>query len=326
MTVRPDATDGSPILRLLSLVALPREVEALFECAFDFQSEPGGAPKKRPGWAADAIICSPGPFRFDNAALSRLDPSVRALATYSVGHEHIDLPACKAAGVAVFNTPDVLADSVADAALLLILGAARRVTESVTLIRGGAWPGWTPTQLNGTELRGKTLGILGMGAIGQRVADRARSFGMSVIYMNRGRLPASLERGARFVADVHGLAMHSDFLLLACPSTAETRHIINEAFLDLARPTMILVNVGRGDLVDDDALLSALTGCKIAGAALDVFDGEPHFDRRYLEMPGVFMLPHIGSSTIEARIAMGRSLVEALRCWAAGGSPPNRLV
>jgi len=314
------------MLRLLSLAALPRQVEALFESAFEFRSEPCDTPKALPDWPADAIICSPGSLKFNDAMLSRLSPTVRALATYSVGHEHIDLPACKAAGIAVFNTPDVLADSVADAALLLILGAARRITESVALIRSGAWTGWTPTQLNGTELRGKTLGILGMGTIGQRAADRARSFGMSIIYTNRRRLPANLERDARFVADAHGLAMQSDFLLLACPSTAETRHIINRALLGRARPTMILVNVGRGDLVDDDALLDALIGRRIAGAALDVFDGEPRFDRRYLEIPGVFMLPHIGSSTIEARLGMGRSLVEALRSWTAGGTPPNRLV
>lgn len=324
--VRHDATDGPPRLRLLSLAALPRAVEALFESDFDFRSEPCDGPKTLPDWPADAILCSPGPIPFDDATLSRLDPNVRALATYSVGHEHIDLPACEAAGIAVFNTPDVLADSVADAALLLILGAARRITESITLIRSGAWTGWTPTQLNGIELRSKTLGILGMGAIGQRIADRARSFGMSILYTNRGRLPANLERGARFVADVQDLATQSDFLLLACPSTSKTRHIVNRALLDRARPTMILVNVGRGDLVDDDALLAALAAGRIAGAALDVFEGEPHFDTRYLEIPGVFMLPHIGSSTVEARLGMGRSLVAALHCWAAGGTPANRLV
>ena len=320
------ASHGTQAIRLLSLVALPRQVDALFDSAFEFRSEPCEDPKALPDWPADAIICSIGSLKFDDAMLSRLDPNVRAIGTYSVGHEHIDLPACKAAGIAVFNTPDVLADSVADAALLLILGAARRITESTALIRGGAWAGWTPTQLNGTELRGKTLGILGMGAIGQRVADRARAFGMSIIYANRKRLPATLERDARFVAAAQDLAMHSDFLLLACPSTDETRRIVNKALLDRARSTMILVNVGRGDLVDDDALIDALINRRIAGAALDVFDGEPRFDRRYLEIPGVFMLPHIGSSTIEARLAMGRSLVEALRCWAGGGTPPTQLV
>lgn len=320
------AADRAPVMRLLSLVALPREVETLFDSAFEFRPGPCDVPKAPSEWPANAILCSTGSVKFDAATLSRLDPEVRALATYSVGHEHIDLAACEAAGIAVFNTPDVLADSVADAALLLILGAARRVTESLALVRGGAWTGWTPTQLNGTELRGKTLGILGMGAIGLRAADRARSFGMSIIYTNRRRLPAQLEGDAHFVADAQELAMQSDFLLLACPSTDETRRVVNRNLLGRARKAMILVNIGRGDLVDDEALLDALANRRIAGAALDVFDGEPQFDRRYLEMPGVFMLPHIGSSTIEARLAMGRSLVEALRCWAAGGSPANRLV
>jgi glyoxylate reductase len=313
-------------MRLLSLIPLPEPVSALFKTAFDFRSASYQALHTLAPDDTDILLCSTGAPRFDRPTIARLGNGVRALATYSVGHDHIDLTACEKAGIAVFNTPSVLADSVADVAMLLLLGAARRATESIDLIRSGAWTGWAPTQLNGMELRGKTLGILGMGNIGQRVAERARAFGMSILYSNRSRLPSDLERGARFVADAGGLAAESDILLLACPSTEATRRVVDLDLLKRARPSLILLNIGRGDLVDDDALIDALTSGTIAAAGLDVFNGEPRFDPRYLALPNMFMLPHIGSSTIEARVGMGRSLVGALQSWANGVDPPNRLV
>lgn len=313
-------------MRLLSLISLPEQVEGLFAGAFHFHSAPGERLDTALRWRPNVLLCSTGSYRFDGTTLAGFGKELRAIATYSVGHDHIDLEACRAARIAVFNTPEVLADSVADAALLLVLGAARRATESIRLIRSGAWAGWTPTQLNGVELRGKTLGILGMGGIGQRIGERARAFGMSIIYRSRSPLPAHLEQGARFVECVSQLCAESDFLLLSCPSTEATRRIVDRDLLARARPSLILINIGRGDLVDDDALIEALTDGRIAAAGLDVFDGEPRFDPRYLSLPNVFMTPHIGSSTIEARMGMGQSLIEGLKSWAAGNDPPNRLV
>jgi glyoxylate reductase len=227
-------------------------------------------------------------------------------------------------GIALFNTPGVLGNAVADAAMLLILGAARRATESIALLRSGGWKGWTPGQILGVELSGKTLGILGMGDIGNRVAKRARAFGMRVAYSNRHPVDNSQ---ARFLSDPHALVAESDVLLLAWPSTAQTRRFIDAKTLELAKPTMILVNIGRGDLVDDDALIDALATRQIFAAGLDVFDNEPSLDPRYLDLPNAFLLPHIGSSTWEARLGMARILADAIQMCFAGGAPPsNRVV
>jgi glyoxylate reductase len=308
----------------LSFVDLPPEVRGLFEVSHDYVQATHPDPREAEHLAPRAILCAPGGARIDAAYLDRLPGSAKAVATYSVGHDHIDLDACRDRGLAVFSTPGVLAESVADAAMLLVLGAARRATESIALIREGRWMGWTPTQLVGLELSGRTLGILGMGGIGSRIARRARAFGMVVAYCNRR--PIADEADSRFVADPHALFAESDVFMLACPSTAETRKFVSATLLTRARPSLILVNVGRGDLVDDDALIAALSDGRIFAAGLDVFDGEPKVDPRYFALPNLFMLPHIGSSTIEARMGMGTAIVTALSDWDAGGAPPNRLV
>lgn len=310
--------------RIVSVVDLPDEVAALFGPRYrHIDARSPDAMARIAAAAPDVLLCSAGTIRIDAETIPQFPPSVRAVATYSVGFDHIDLAAAKTHGLAVFNTPDVLADSVADAALLLMLGAARRATESIALIRSGAWAGWSPRQLNGIELRGRRLGILGMGGIGRRIARRARAFGMEIGYTNRRA--AEDAEGAEFVPDFRALVRRSDILVLACPSTAETRRILGAEALEGADPGLIVVNVGRGDLVDDEALISALAEGRIYAAGLDVFDGEPAFDPRYLDLPNVFMLPHIGSSTMTARIAMGAALVDALRDWEAGRRPRNQI-
>jgi glyoxylate reductase len=305
-------------LNVLSLVPLPEHVARPFRESFAFV-EGGLADAGRV--APDALLCSI-PYRLDRAAIAALPASVRMIATYSVGHDHIDLAAAAERGIAVFNTPAVLGDSVADAAMLLILGAARRATESIALLRGGDWQGWRPTQLNGVELAGKTLGILGMGDIGRRVARRARAFGMDIAYHNR---KPSAGSDARHVARAEALIAESDVLLLAWPSTPETRRFIDAGTLACAKETLILVNIGRGDLVVDEDLIAALREGRILAAGLDVFDNEPDLDPRYLALPNAFLLPHIGSSTYEARLAMGRILITAIQDYTAGQSPANRI-
>ncbi|MBW2497915.1 MAG: D-glycerate dehydrogenase [Deltaproteobacteria bacterium] len=272
----------------------------------------------------DAVVFSLDvPMRADS--IEALPERVRALATYSVGTDHIDLEAAARRGLAVFNTPGVLSDAVAETAILLMLGAARRATESIDLIRSGRWTGWTPTQLVGTELHGKRLGILGLGDIGGRIASRARALGMEILYCNRRPLPGDHPTGAIYRSSPDALFADSDVVVLACPSTPETRGLVDAALLAAARPGMILVNIARGDLVVDADLIEALRSGRVRAAGLDVFDGEPNVDPAYLELPNVFALPHVGSSTIEARLGMGRILIEALRSWSAGGSPPNRV-
>lgn len=310
-----------PRLRLLSTVDFPARIMAPFEQAFDVVR---GTPQEAGQVAPDVVLCSGGGVRLPAEVIAAFPDTVRAIATYSVGYDHVDIEAARARGIAVFNTPGVLGDAVADAAMLLMLGAARRATEAIAMIRNGEWKGWTPAQLNGVELAGKTLGILGMGDIGKKVAKRARAFGMSVAYTNRRK--ATGERDARFLPDPYELIAQSDVLLLAWPSTPETRGFINAAALEHAKPSLILVNVGRGDLVVDDDLIAALQSGRIFAAGLDVFNNEPNLDKRYLDLPNAFLTPHVGSSTWEARLAMAMLLVDALEQWRQGGEPANRLV
>ena len=308
--------------------AVRMEFDAAFETVHAEDTRDGIAEccaRAAAGEAFDGVL-----FSLDVAMgadeIASLPDDVRFLATYSVGTDHIDLDAAKTRGLAVFNTPGVLADSVAEDALLLMLGAARRATEGIDLIRSGEWTGWSPTQLVGVQLAGRTLGILGMGDIGRRIATRARALGMKLLYCNRRALPEDQSAGADYRATPIDLVRDCDVLVLICPSTPETRGLVNRELLAHARPDLIVVNVARGDVVDDDALIEALAAGRIRGAGLDVFAGEPDFDRRYLDLPNVFMLPHQGSSTIEARLGMGRILMGAIAAWEAGAAPPNRVV
>jgi glyoxylate reductase len=308
-------------VRLIESVA--EQLAAVFHATFSTSDEPMRELRES-ALEFDALLISlDTPMRAET--IRSLPTRIRALATYSVGTDHIDLDAARARGLAVFNTPGVLADSVAENAIFLMLGAARRATESVELIRSRKWPGWNPTQLVGLQLSGRTLGILGMGDIGSRIAMRASALGMEILYSNRRRLPSSHPHSSGFRSTARELIEDCDVLLLACPSTDETRGVVDAELLSRARSGLIVVNIARGDLVDDDALTTALGEGGVWAAGLDVFAGEPDVDPRYFELPNVFMLPHIGSSTLEARVGMGRILIEALESWRAGEPIPNRV-
>ena len=206
------------------------------------------------------------------------------------------------------STPDVLTDAVAEIGMFLLIGAARRATESISLVRSRNWGGWTPTQLVGSGLSGKVLGILGMGRIGLAIARRAQAFGMKIAYHNSRPSQAGASVDARYHSSLERLISGCDALMIACPLTPATRGIINARRLALAKPSLVVVNIARGGVVDDEAMIGALREDRIAAAGLDVFDGEPDINPGYFDLPNVFMLPHIGSSTIEARIAMAEKL------------------
>lgn len=264
--------------------------------------------------------------RMDAAAIARLPATLRVIATYSVGIEHIDLDAAARRGIAVLSTPDVLSNSVAEMAILLMLGAARRAHEGEALLYGRNWSGWTPTQLIGIELTGNRIGILGMGRIGRTIGRRARGFDMQVHYHNRRRLAPELEADACYHDTLDGLLAVSDVLMLAAPSTAHTKGLLNSTRLEQMPANAVVVNIARGDLVDDDALIAALQSGRIAAAGLDVFNNEPRLDPRYLDLPNVFLQPHQGSSTLAARREMGRILLAGIDAVLAGTRAPNRLV
>lgn len=275
------------------------------------------------GGADAMLICASD--RLTSEVVAHLPASIRVIATYSVGHEHVDIPACHARGIVVANTPGAMAEATADVAMLLILGAARRSYEAQQLVRSGQWQAWTTTMLLGIDLAGKRLGIFGMGRIGQAVARRARGFGMSIHYHGRNRLPTDVELGAQYHATLADLLQVSDVLSVNAPSTPQTRRCLDAARLALLPKGAIVVNTARGDLVDDDALIAALSSGHLRAAGLDVFAGEPRLDPRYLDLPNAYLLPHIGSATVETRDRMGFMALDNIAAVLAGQAAPNAL-
>ena len=275
---------------------------------------------------ADALfICVTEPL--DKKTINALPKKLRAILTLSVGTDHIDLAAAEKRGIAVLTTPDAVTVATAEIGMLLLLGAARRAHESSHYLRGGKWESWSPTQFVGVEITGKPLGILGMGRIGRTVAERARGFDMQVHYRNRSRLEPGLEGNAVYFNDLEGFLGASEFLILCAPSTPETKGFINEDTIAQLPDGAIIVNIARGDLVDDDALIAALKSGKIAAAGLDVYNGEPDkIDRRYFKLPNAFLVPHIGSAAEQARTAMGMMLLDGFEALLADKPVPNRVV
>jgi glyoxylate reductase len=263
--------------------------------------------------------------RFDGAMIEALPDTIRVLATFSVGHDHIDLPAARARNIAVTNTPDVLTEATADVAMLLILGAARGAHWGSRLARQRPWPAFAPTRPLGLDVSGQRLGIVGMGRIGQALARRARAFGMAVHYHNRRKLPENSEAGAHFHGKLSDMLPHCDFLSINCASTSETRGMINAEVIAALPAGAIVVNSARGDIIDDDALIDALKSGRLAAAGLDVFRGEPNIDARFLELDNVFLLPHLGSATPRTRTAMGMRAVDNLEAF-FNEMPPGDLL
>ncbi|MEM7406811.1 MAG: D-glycerate dehydrogenase [Pseudomonadota bacterium] len=261
----------------------------------------------------------------DASVVAALPESVRIIATFSVGYEHIDVDAASARGITVTNTPDVLTDATADVTMLCLLGAARRATESLLTVREHRWTGWTTTMLLGTHVTGKRIGIFGMGRIGQALARRARGFDMQVHYLNRRRLPPEVEGDATFHDDEASFLANCDFLCLNAPSTPATIGYLNAARIAQLPDGAVVVNTARGNLVDDEALLAALKSGKVAAAGLDVFNGEPRLHPEYQTMMNVFALPHVGSATVETRDAMGFVCLDNLDAYFTGQPVPNAL-
>ncbi len=254
-----------------------------------------------------------------------LPPSIRIIATHSVGYDHLSIPQAEAKGIAVTNTPGVLTDATADIALLLILGAARGASWGDRMVRENRWGETTLISPMGLDVSGKRLGILGMGRIGQAVAKRARAFGMTIHYHSRRPVSGEDALGATFHASFEALLPNSDFLSINCASTPETRGMVNAAALARLPDGAILVNTARGDIVEDAALIDALGSGRLAAAGLDVFKGEPAIDPRYRALDNVFLLPHIGSATPGTRSAMGHKCIDNLQQFFAGEKPTDLL-
>ncbi len=310
-------TTGKP--RVLATRHFPPDVEARLAANFDAVLNPedrlyDGPALIKASQGCDGVMCAAGdPLTAET--ITGLPASVRMIATFSVGYEHVDVAAAAKRGILVSNTPDVLTDATADITLLCLLGAARRAHEGTTMLRTHGWVGWTPTQLMGVHVTGKRLGILGMGRIGQAVADRARAFRMQIHYSNRTRLPADLEKGATFHANADDMLPHCDFLSINAPMTPATRKWVNAERIAKLPKGAIVVNTARGGVVDDEALIAALKSGRLAAAGIDVFDGEPKIHQGYYGLANAFLLPHMGSATVETRNAMGFRALDNLEAF-----------
>ncbi len=307
---------------------LPDPVMAVARQQFQLLNDPRDA---APSWdaleaglrEAEAAICT----LTDRVDASMLAGTTRLkiLANYAVGYNNIDVAAATARGIVVTNTPDVLTDSTADLTWALILAVARRVAEGDAYVRSGAWSGWAPTQLLGTDVSGKVLGIVGMGRIGQAVAQRAAGFNMRICYTSRtpqapGRLPSQWEQRA-----LPDLLKAADFVSLHVPLTPATHHLINARHLALMKPTAFLINTSRGPVVEEAALVDALIQRRLAGAGLDVFEQEPVFHPSLRELRQVVLLPHLGSATLATRVRMGMICLDNIAALFAGQPAPNQI-
>lgn len=266
--------------------------------------------------------------RIDAELIEAAGENLKLIANFGAGTDHIDLNAAAARGIMITNTPGVFTDDTADIAMEMIIGIPRRVREGIALVRRGEWSGWAPSAMLGRKLGGKTLGIVGMGRIGQAVAHRARAFGLEIAYHNRKRLPEALENmlAARYVADLDALIEQADILTLHCPAGPETRQIIDARRIALMKEGACLINTARGDLVDQEAMITALESGQMSGAGLDVYPNEPKVDDRLIAHPNVMTLPHIGSATREGREESGMKVVANIRIWADGHRPPDQVL
>jgi lactate dehydrogenase-like 2-hydroxyacid dehydrogenase len=312
---------------------LPQAVEAELTRDFDARLNPEDQPLGPEGLraalsGADALLCTVTD-RVTAEVLSAEPLRARLLANFGVGFNHIDIETAKARGLAVSNTPDVLTDATADIAMTLLLMVARRAGEGERHLRSGAWSGWRPTHMLGTQVSGKTLGLVGMGRIARAVAQRAHGgFGMKVIFHDPYPPPPEVARslGAEQLPRLEDVLQRADFVSLHCPASPETHHLMNRERLALMRRDAFLINTARGDVVDEAALVDALQAGSLAGAGLDVYEHEPQVAPALLTMENVVLFPHLGSATRETRVAMGLRALENLRLFFKGAPLRDRVV
>ncbi len=266
--------------------------------------------------------------RIDGAMIAEAGDRLGLFANFGAGVDHIDLAAARARKIVVTNTPSVFTDDTADMAMALIISVPRRLPEGSRMLLAGNWTGWGPANFLGQSLGGKRLGIVGMGRIGQAVAHRARAFGLEIVYHNRHRLPPAIENmlGARHEPDLDRLIAEADILTLHCPASTGTHHLLDAARIAAMKPSACVINTARGDIVDEEALIAALEGGRLAGAGLDVYSREPAVDPRLLALPNVVLMPHLGSATVEGRGAAGLRLIANIRFWIDGHRPPDQVL
>ena len=266
--------------------------------------------------------------QIDAALIGQAGDKLKLIANYGAGVDHIDVATARQRGILVSNTPGVVTEDTADMTLALIMAVTRRIPEGLSVMQAGAWQGWAPTAFMGGRLGGKRLGILGMGRIGQAVARRARAFGMQVHYNNRKRLRPEVEAelDATWWESLDQMVSRMDILSINCPHTPSTYHLMNARRLKLMKPTAVIVNTSRGEVIDENALTRGLRAGELGGAGLDVFEHGHEVNPRLRELPNVVLLPHMGSATLEGRIEMGEKVIINIKTVADGHRPPDQVV
>ena len=308
------------------------ETEARMAELFDVVLNENDVPLSREGLAEamrDCDVFVPTVTDHIDAELIAGAPErLRLIANFGNGVDHIDLSAARRRSIPVTNTPGVLSEDTADMTMALIITVSRRFADGIRCVASGQWTGWGPSAMLGHRIGGKTLGIVGFGRIGTAVAQRARAFGLSILYHRRHRLPPSIEEqlGVTFEPELDRLLQRADIVSIHCPLTAETTKLINRDRIALMKPDSYLINTSRGEVVDEQALIEALQQGRIGGAGLDVFQHEPAVDPRLLTLPNVILLPHMGSATFEGRAAAGDKVITNIRVWADGHRPPDQVL
>ncbi|MGE0383487.1 MAG: 2-hydroxyacid dehydrogenase [Gammaproteobacteria bacterium] len=310
----------------------PAQVEAVlrerYDAVLNVRDEPMSAAELQDALRGADALCPTVSDRISAEVLAAEPLRARVLGNFGVGFNHIDLDAARVRGLVVTNTPEVLTDCTADTAMTLMLMVARRAGEGERHVRERAWTGWRPTHMLGTKVTGKTLGLIGFGRIAQAMARKAHfGFGMRILFHDPFPPPAEIcnALGASRCASPEEVISQSDFVALHCPGGKETYHLMNAARLALMQPHAFLINTARGDVVDGAALVDALQAGRIAGAGLDVYEGEPAVPQALLGMQNVVLLPHLGSATLETRVAMGMRVVANLDAFFAGKEPRDRV-
>lgn len=311
---------------------LPEEVETRLKELFDVTLREDDAPMTTDELAAAMmgadVLVSTITDQIDAKLLGRAGDRLKLIANYGAGVDNIDVATARQRGIHVSNTPGVMTEDTADMVMALILAVTRRMAEGMRLAQSGEWSGWSPTAMLGGRLRGRRLGILGMGRIGQAVARRAAAFGIQVHYHNRKRLRPEIEEelDATYWESLDQMVARVDILSINCPHTPSTFHLMNARRLKLMKPDAVIVNTSRGEVIDENALTRMLRAGEIAGAGLDVFERGHEINPRLKELPNAILLPHMGSATIEGRIEMGERVILNIKTFADGHRPPDLVV
>jgi glyoxylate reductase len=311
---------------------LPDVIETRMMELFDTRLNPDDAPMSAAQLVAAVqqadVLVPTVTDRIDSAVLAQAGPRLKLIASFGTGVDHIDVATARQRGIIVTNTPGVLTEDTADMTMALLLAVSRRLVEGERLVRQGKWQGWGPTFMLGHRLWGKRLGIVGMGRIGQAVARRARGFGLSIHYHNRRRVAEEIEQEleATYWESLDQMLARMDIISVNCPHTPATFHLLSARRLKLMRPSAVVVNTARGEVIDEDALVRMLVAKEIGGAGLDVFEHEPAVNPKLLRLDNVVLLPHMGSATLEGRIDMGEKVIINIKTFADGHRPPDRVL